>query len=49
MGIRLRLLIFVGAVLFAVLVGAGYLFEWDWTGFTAQNGSTKTLWDWLQL
>ena len=49
MGNRLRLLIFVGAVLFAVLVCAGYLFEWDWTGFTAQNGSTKTLWDWLQL
>ena len=49
MGKRSRLLIFVGAVLFVGLIVAGYWFEWDWTGFTEQNGSTKTLWDWLQL
>lgn len=49
MGNRPRLLIFGGAVLFVGLVVAGYLFEWDWTGFTEQNGSTKTFWDWLQL
>jgi uncharacterized protein YjbI with pentapeptide repeats len=46
---RPRLLIFVGVVLFVGLVVAGYWFEWDWTGFTEQNGSTKTFWDWLQL
>ena len=49
MGIRPRLLIFVGVVLFVGLVVAGYWFEWDWTGFTEQNGPTKTFWDWLQL
>ena len=49
MGTRSRLLIFVGTVLFVGLIVAGYWFEWDWTGFTEQNGSTKTLWDWLQL
>ena len=49
MGNRPRFLIFVGVVLFVGLVVAGYLFEWDWTGFTEQNGSTKTFWDWLQL
>ncbi|HYX48843.1 MAG TPA: pentapeptide repeat-containing protein, partial [Ktedonobacteraceae bacterium] len=46
---RPRLLISVGAILFVGLVVAGYLFEWDWTGFTEQNGSAKTFWDWLQL
>jgi uncharacterized protein YjbI with pentapeptide repeats len=49
MGKRSRLLIFVGAALFVGLVVAGYWFEWDWTGFTEQNDSTKTFWDWLQL
>jgi len=49
MGKRSRLLIIVGAALFVGLVVAGYWFEWDWTGFTEQNSSTKTLWDWLQL
>ena len=49
MGNRPRLLIFVGVALFTGLVIAGYLFEWDWTGFTEQNGSTRTFWDWLQL
>jgi len=28
----------------SVLIAAGYIFNWDWTGL-----SRKTLWDWLQL
>lgn len=31
-------------LLFAVLVLAGYLMPWEWTGFTG-----NTLWDWLEL
>jgi uncharacterized protein YjbI with pentapeptide repeats len=46
---RLRVLLFAGAVLFVGLVVAGYWFKWSWTGFSGQNSSTKTLWDWLQL
>ncbi len=46
---RLRVLLFAGAVLFVGLVVAGYWFKWSWTGFTGQNSSTKTFWDWLQL
>jgi hypothetical protein len=30
--------------LFAVLVAAGYLVPWDWTGFRG-----NTVWDWIQL
>ncbi len=49
MGKRLRVLLFACAVLFVVFVVAGYWFNWTWTGFTGQNSSTKTFWDWLQL
>jgi hypothetical protein len=34
----------VGAAVFAVLVLAGYLVPWGWTGFVG-----NTLWDWLNL
>jgi len=33
-----------GSVIFAVIVVAGYLVPWSWTGFTG-----NTLWDWLNL
>ncbi len=33
-----------GAAVFAVLVLAGYLIPWGWTGFTG-----NTVWDWLHL
>ncbi len=46
---RLRVLLVACAVLFVGLVVAGYWFKWSWTGFTGQNSSTKTFWDWLQL
>jgi hypothetical protein len=31
-----------------VMVVAGYIFHWDWTGLGA-HPQGKTLWDWLQL
>ena len=31
-----------------VLIVAGYIFNWDWTGLNGYN-KAKTLWDWLQL
>src|SRR5258707_1608124 len=57
---RSRLLLVVGAMVLlvgvVVLIIAGYLFKWDWTGFNEQRGPNilqyqpaKTLWDWLQL
>ena len=46
---RVRLLSVLGTALFVVFVIVGYVFKWDWTGFTGHDGSAKTLWDWLQL
>ena len=37
-------IVLVGAAVFAVLVLAGYLAHWAWTGFTG-----NTLWDWMHL
>src|SRR5258708_4930901 len=57
---RSRLLLVVGAMVLlvgvVVLIIAGYIFKWDWTGFNEHRGPNilqyqpaKTLWDWLQL
>ena len=47
------MVLLVGVV---VLIIAGYIFKWDWTGFNEHRGPNilqyqpaKTLWDWLQL
>lgn len=47
MGAPLRLgraVCLAGALLLAVLIGAGYAAHWSWTGFPG-----KQLWDWLSL
>src|SRR5216684_2699377 len=52
--------IFTAFLIVAVIVVVilGYLYNWDWTGFTASTSPPptiviyqpgKTLWDWLQL
>src|SRR5216683_652849 len=57
---RSKLLLVVGAMVLlmgvVVLIIAGYIFKWDWTGFNEHRGPNilqyqpaKTLWDWLQL
>src|SRR5216684_2789513 len=57
---RSRLLLVVGAMVLlvgvVVLIIAGYIFKWNWTGFNEHRGPNilqyqpaKTLWDWLQL
>jgi hypothetical protein len=43
-GPRHATLALVGATVFVVVVFAGYLIPWAWTGFTG-----NTLWDWLHL
>ena len=39
-------LLVAGGVLAAVVLWAGYVQHWRWTGI---NGQTATLWDWLHL
>lgn len=41
------------AMVFALLIYAGYQFNWEWTGFGVETSEpkqhAKTLWDWLNL
>ena len=41
------------AIVFVLIVYAGYRFNWGWTGFGPETSEpkqhAKTLWDWLQL
>ena len=50
LGVTTILVLIFGLV---VLIVAGYIFKWSWTGFEPETSTpqqhAKTLWDWLQL
>ena len=49
-GVTTVVILIIGLV---ILIVAGYIFKWSWTGFEPETSipqqHAKTLWDWLQL